>query len=72
MGYDEIAKKATLKYIKNKQKRLFINYKKEEYETEIGPYIEASGKTMAAFIKEAVKEKIERDFPNGLTAKSEK
>ena len=61
MGYDSIAKKATMKYIKDKQQRLYVNYRKEDYERDIKPYIEKSGLPAATFIKQAVAEKIERD-----------
>ena len=66
MGYDEIAKKATLKYRRNKQHPVTISYKTEEFEQEVLPYIEKSGAKVATFFKDAVKEKIQRDFPDGL------
>lgn len=61
MAYDETAKKATIKYIKDKQQRLEIKYKKNEYDTIIQPAIEKSGLPAATFIKQAIQEKIERD-----------
>ena len=66
MGYDEIAKKATLKYRRDKQHPVTISYKTEEFEQEVLPYIEKSGAKVATFFKDAVKEKIQRDFPDGL------
>lgn len=35
MEYNEISKKAIMKYIKDKQQRLYVNYKKDEYEQNI-------------------------------------
>ncbi len=61
MAYDEIAKKATMKYIKDKQQRLEIKYKKDDYESRIQPAIEKSGLPTATFIKQAIDEKIVRD-----------
>ena len=61
MAYNEIAKNATIKYIKDKQQRLEIKYKKEEYDQRIRPAIERSGLPTATFIKQAVDEKIDRD-----------
>lgn len=61
MGYDEIAKKATIKYLKEKQKRVDLKYKLDEYENRIKPAIEKSGLPTATFIKQAVDEKIKRD-----------
>lgn len=63
MSYDEVAKRATMKYIKKKQKRLFVNFRKEEYEKEIEPYINQSGLPVSSYIKAAIKEKIKRDHP---------
>ena len=65
MAYDDvIGKKATMKYIKEKQQRLFVNYKKDEYDKRIKPAIDRSGLPIATFIKQAVDEKIERDKLN--------
>lgn len=61
MGYDEIAKKATLKYIKDKQQQFTIRIRKDDYEERIQPSIEKSGLPTATFIKKAIDEKIERD-----------
>lgn len=61
MGYDEIAKKATLKYIKDKQQQFTIRFRKDDYEERIQPSIEKSGLPTATFIKKAIDEKIERD-----------
>ena len=62
MAYDEVAKKATIKYMKTKLRRIPLDYKKEEFESDIRPFIEKSGLPTATFIKQAVREKIERDF----------
>lgn len=61
MAYDEISKKATLKYRKDKQHPISISYKQEEYESRIKPAIEKSGLPTATFIKLAIEEKMERD-----------
>ena len=61
MGYDEIAKTATLKYIKEKQQQITLRFKKEDFEQRIQPAIEKSGMATATFIKQAIDEKIERD-----------
>ncbi len=61
-GYDpEVGKKSSMKYIKEKQHSILVRWKKTEYEQEILPVIEASGLGPTAYIKKAVKEKIERD-----------
>lgn len=60
MTYDQTSKKATLKYRK-KRKQIALEYKMEEYENDILPAIEASGLPIASFIKEAIREKIERE-----------
>lgn len=61
MAYNEIVKNATIKYIKDKQQRLEIKYKKGEYDQRIRPAIERSGLPTATFIKQAIDEKIDRD-----------
>lgn len=61
MTYSESSKRSTVKYIKEKQQRIEIKYKKEEYADRILPAIEKSGMPAATFIKKAVDEKIERD-----------
>jgi len=61
MPYNETAKKATIKYIKDKQQRIEIKWKKTDYDTRIAPAIEKSGQSVSAFIKDAVEEKIKRD-----------
>ena len=64
MAYDEVVKKATIKYVKEHQKQIMIKYKNEEYDQRIQPAIEKSGLPTATFIKQAVDEKIERDGLN--------
>lgn len=61
MSYDESTKKATMKYIKDKQQEIKLRYKKDEYEQEILPAIEESGLPVATYIKQAVFEKITSD-----------
>ena len=58
MSYDNASKKATMKYIKEKQQELKVRYKKKEYENDIFPAIEQSGLPVATFIKQAISEKI--------------
>ena len=64
MAYNEVAKKATIKYMKEKQQELKIRYKKDDYEQRIQPAIEKSGLPTATFIKQAIDEKIYRDGLN--------
>ncbi len=59
--YNETAKKATIKYIKASQKTINLKWKRSEYEAEIEPAIRKSKKPVSTFIKEAVREKIERE-----------
>lgn len=59
-GYRKSNKKATMKYISDKQKQVVIRWKKEDYESHIEPAINMSGLATSTFIKEAVNEKIER------------
>lgn len=58
MSYDDAAKMASMKYIKDKQQEIKLRYRKEEFEREILPAIKRSGMPVASFIKEAVAEKI--------------
>ncbi len=60
-GYNEIGKKASIKYIKEKQRDLRLKWKKDDFEQRIEPIIKASGLPIATFIKEAVEEKIKRE-----------
>ncbi len=62
-GYNEAAKKAAVKYMKNKLKQLNIRFKKEEYEQLIKPLTERAGMKPTTYIKLALKEKLQRDFP---------
>lgn len=62
-GYNESRKNSTLKYMKT-MKIINLRIPKERYEREIEPFIEQAGVPVATFIKSAIKEKIERDFPN--------
>ena len=60
-GYNEIVKKATLKYRKDKQHPISLSYRQDEYDNYIAPAIKRSGKKTATFIKEAIQEKITRE-----------
>ena len=61
MSYTKAACRATSKYVKEKQKTIAIRFKKDEYEQNIKPEIEKTGLSTATYIKQAIKEKIERD-----------
>lgn len=61
MSYNEISKKATMKYIKDKTQQFTIRFKQNDYDGRIKPAIEASGLKPTTFIKKAIDEKIERD-----------
>lgn len=61
-GYNEVGKKASLKYRKDKQHPVTISYKTEDFESNVLPYIEKSKMPVATFFKKAVQEKIDRDF----------
>lgn len=56
--YNESSKKRTLKYMSGKQKRVSLNWLKEDYDNRIKPAIDKSGLPVSTFIKEAVEEKI--------------
>ena len=60
-GYNpDWGKKATMKYIKEKQQRVEVCWKKTDYTEHIEPAIQESGLPVSTFIKQAVEEKIER------------
>lgn len=61
MAYDQKAKEQSIKYIKNNQKRIQINWLKSDFETRVEPAIEKTGKKVGTFFKEAVEEKLERE-----------
>ena len=61
MGYTQASKKASEKYIKEKQQSILLRIKKEDYDTKIKPAIDDSGLPVATYIKNAIFEKIERD-----------
>lgn len=61
--YSESSKKATLKYIKDKLKQINVRFPKKEYEQLIKPLIDRSGMPITTYIKVALKEKLQRDFP---------
>lgn len=53
-------KEATKKYMKEKQRRIIVQWKKEEFEEIIEPHVQEANMTYAGFIKEAINEKIEK------------
>ena len=59
--YTEAQKKASLRYAKDKLKRVPLDLKKEEYEL-LSAAAKASGKSINGYIKEAIAEKISHDF----------
>ncbi len=59
--YTEAQKKASLRYAKDKLKRVPLDLKKEEYER-LSAAAKASGKSINGYIKEAISEKISHDF----------
>ena len=61
MAYNESIKKTNLKYFKKNQRRISLNWLKDDYEKRIAPAIKRSGKPTSTFIKEAVEEKLVRD-----------
>lgn len=58
MTYDSSAKRASQKYIREKQREVKLRYKKDEYEHQILPAIKKTGLPVATFIKMAVAEKL--------------
>ncbi len=54
-------KEATQKYIKDKQQRVEVKWKKTEYAEHIEPAIKKSGLPVSTYIKRAVEEKISND-----------
>ena len=61
MAYSESLRNTNLKYFKNNQRRIALNWLKDDYEKRIAPAIKRSGKPTSTFIKEAVEEKLVRD-----------
>lgn len=61
MTYSNATKKATLKYIKEKQAQVTVRFRKDDYDNRILPAIKKSGKPVSTYIKDAVDEKIRRD-----------
>ena len=61
MAYNEKIKNNNLKYFKDKQKRVSLNWLKEDFESRIEPENRKTGKPISTYIKEAVEEKIARD-----------
>lgn len=61
MAYCESLREANLKYFKRNQKRIALNWLKDDYEKRIAPAIKRSGRPISTFIKEAVEEKLVRD-----------
>ena len=61
MAYNETKKKADLKYMKAHQKRVSLNWIQPEFDEVIAPAIQKSGLPVSTFIKQAVREKLERE-----------
>ncbi len=57
--WKESIDRATYRYIRECQKIMSLDWEKDEWEKEIEPQIKERGYTISAFIKEAVKEKLE-------------
>lgn len=53
------------RYIKENQRRIYINWLKSDFEANIEPEIRKLGMPISTFIKEAVREKIYRDINMG-------
>ena len=51
----------SVKYIKEKTKTIYLRFKTEEYEQNIYPVIQKTGLPVATHIKQAIREKMERD-----------
>lgn len=68
MAYNEVVKRATLKYMKNKVKSINLRIKKDEFEQNIKPAITSSGLPTNTFIKQAIYEKIAREYPSQNTS----
>lgn len=64
MTYNEKKKKSNKRYFEKNQKRVPLNWQKEDFETRVEPAIKKSGLPTSTFIKKAVNEKIERDGLN--------
>lgn len=62
MPYNENLKDTNLRYFKNNQRRIALNWLKDDYEKRVAPAIKRSGKPTSTFIKEAVEEKLVRDL----------
>ena len=64
MAYNKTSKRATEKYMKEKLKQINVRFKKEEYEHLIKPLIDKSGERIVTYIKIALKEKLQKEFPD--------
>lgn len=64
MAYSEKQNEYNKKYVKEKQKQVVIKYRKEDWENCILPNIKETGLPVAAYIKEAINEKIIRQKDN--------
>lgn len=58
--YNKNSKDYSIKYIKEKLKRVEVRFQKEYYDSVVEPAIKKSGMPAVSFIKAAVEEKIER------------
>lgn len=59
--YNDVVKRASAKYLKEKQRSVTLRFKKEDFEERIAPAIKKSNLPTMTFIKVAIDEKIERD-----------
>ena len=64
MTYSESSKRASSKYIKEKQKSILIKFRKDDFTNRIEPAIKESGLPIVTYIKKAINEKIDRDGSN--------
>lgn len=61
MPTSENKKAYDIKYRKENQKRVEVNWLKKDFEERIYPGIQKTGKPVNTFIKEAVEEKLQRE-----------
>lgn len=61
MTYSDKGKGYSMKYMKDKQLRVPLNWLKEDFENRVRPAIQRTGVPVSTFIKDAVNEKLVRD-----------
>lgn len=62
-GYNPNNAKHVIKYTKEHYKRIPLNVDKDFFENELKPEADRVGLPISTWIKEAIKEKLERDKP---------